>query len=181
MVSSVKLADLWQRLGYRVVVACMSEDMPGPSERKEVISATLTINRKRDLFLPDPWNYGIAIGFTGFVRRIIKEEQPDIIVCNKILFWSSLTVIPLRMRGHRVTLLTDALVGMTWWGRTLPFRLVSRLYAWTLGWLIMRCAERIVFFHPQPERLLKMLGVWEKSQVIPTGIDPTPYLSLIHI
>ncbi|NOS68006.1 MAG: glycosyltransferase [Candidatus Peribacteraceae bacterium] len=84
-------------------------------------------------------------------------------------------MIPLRLRGYRILLLTDTLVGMTWWGRTLLFRLCSRLYAWTLGWLIMLCAQKIIFFHPQPERLLKTLGVWKKSQVIPTGIDPAPY------
>ncbi len=170
MVSTVKLADLWQRLGYRVIVACM-----GAADGREDVSDTLTIRRKKDVFLPDPWNYGIAAGFSGMVRRIVRDEKPDIIVCNKILFWSSLSVILLRLRGHRVLLLTDALVGMTWWGRTFLFRLASRLYAWTLGWLIMLCAERIVFFHPQPERLLKILGVWRKSEVIPTGIDPGPY------
>lgn len=175
MVSSVKLAELWQRLGYRVVVACMSEDMGGAPERTENVSPTLTIHRKKDFFLPDPWNYGIAFGFTGFVRRIIKTEKPDIIIMNKILFWSSLAMISLRLRGHRVLLLTDTLVGMTWWGRGFLFRFCSRIYAWTLGWLIMLCAEKIIFFHPQPEGLLKTLGVWEKSQVIPTGIDPAPY------
>lgn len=177
MVSSVKLAELWQRLGYRVIVACMSEDMQETSERKDVVSDALTIHRKKDFFLPDPWNYGICFGFAGFVRRVIKNEKPDMIVCNKILFWSSFSVIFLRMRGYRVILLTDALVGMTWWGRTLSFRLASRLYAWTVGWLIMRCAHKIVFFHPQPERLLRILGVRAKSQVIPTGIDPEPYLA----
>lgn len=170
MVSTVKLAELWQRLGYRVVVACM-----GAASGKEAASDTLTIYRKKDVFLPDPWNYGIAFGFTGFVKRIIRDEKPDIVVCNKILFWSSLCVLPLRLSGQRVILLTDALVGMTWWGRTFLFRLASRIYAWTLGWLIMLSADRIVFFHPQPEGLLKRLGVWKKSRVIPTGIDPAPY------
>ncbi|MBI3619167.1 glycosyltransferase family 4 protein, partial [Candidatus Peregrinibacteria bacterium] len=165
-----KLAELWQRLGYRVAVACM-----GAETSIEEVSDTLTIYRKKDLFLPDPWNYGIAFGFTGLVRRIIATEKPDLIVVNKILFWTSLSLIALRARGKRVLLLTDALVGMTWWGRTFLFRLASRLYAWTLGWLILRCADRIVFFHPQPERLLRCLGVFEKSQVIPTGIDAVPY------
>ncbi|MBI2636569.1 glycosyltransferase, partial [Candidatus Peregrinibacteria bacterium] len=184
MVSSVKLAELWQRLGYRVVVVCMGGAV---GERctlarcafLERPSPSLVIYRKKDVFLPDPWNYGIAIGFTGLVRKVMREERPDIIVCNKILFWSSLAVIPLRLRGYRVILLTDALVGMTWWGRTLLFRLASRIYAWTLGWLIMLCAERVVFFHPQPERLLRRLGVWKKSQVIPTGIDTKKYESRI--
>lgn len=170
MVSSVKLADLWQRLGYRVVFCCM-----GGMSGKEVISPTLTMYRKKDVFLPDPWNYGIALGFTGMVRRVIHEEKPDIIVCNKILFWSSLAVIALRLTGRRVILLTDALVGMTWWPRGLVPRIGAAIYAWTLGWLIMLCAERIVFFHPQPESLLHRMGVWEKSEVIPTGIDISLY------
>lgn len=170
MVSSFKLADLWQRIGYKVVVACM-----GAETSREEVSPTLTLYRKKDIFLPDPWNYGIAPGFTGMVRRIIREEKPDIIVCNKILFWSSFSVIALTVTGKKVVLLTDALVGMTWWGRSFLFRLASRIYAWTAGWLIMLCAQKIVFFHPQPARLLKFLGVSEKSRVIPTGIDPAPY------
>jgi glycosyltransferase involved in cell wall biosynthesis len=169
MVSSYKLTDLWQRLGYRVVVACM-----GPAG-KEVVSPTLTIYRKKDIFLKDPWNYGIAFGFGGFVKKIVKEEKPDVIVCNKILFWTSISVLWLRLSGRKTILLTDALVGITWWPRGWLPRLAARLYAWTLGWWIMRAAEKIVFFHPQPEKVLKRLGVLGKSIVIPTGIDPSPY------
>lgn len=172
MVSSFKLADLWQRLGYRVVVVTM-----GATSSVEVVSPTLTIHRKKDLFLPDPWNYGIALGFTGLVRRVIREEKPDLIVCNKILFWTSLSVIPLTLTGRKVVLLTDALVGMTWWGRTLAFRLASRVYAWTLGWLIMACSHRFVTFHPEPDSLLRVLGVHGRWRIIPTGIDPAPYIA----
>ncbi len=170
MVSSYKLAELWQRIGYRVVVVCM-----GPQTSVERVSDTLTIYRKRDLFLPDPWNYGIAIGFTGLVRKVIREEKPDLIVCNKILFWSSLSVIPLALSGHKIILLTDALVGMTWWGRGLLFRLASRVYAWTAGWLILALSHRFITFHPEPEKLMAFLGVKKKWSVIPTGIDPQPY------
>lgn len=170
MVSSVKLAELWQRLGYRVVVAYMAAQTS--VEKK---SDTLTLYGKKDLFLPDPWNYGIAFGFSRFVKNIIKQEKPDIIVCNKILFWPSLSLIPLKLAGKKVILLTDALVGMTWWGRTALFRFASVLYAWTLGWLVMKCAHKIVFFHPQPDSLLRKLGVARKSVVIPTGIDPASY------
>ncbi len=169
MVSTVKLSELWQRLGYRVVVVCMGE-----GEKEEVLS-TLTIYRKKDIFLPDPWNYGIAFGFSGFVKKIVKEEKPDHIVVNKVLFWSSLAVIPLTLAGHKVTVITDALVGMTWWPRGLIPRIAARIYAWTMGWLILACAQRVVFFHPQPEGLLKRLGIAGKSRVIPTGIDPTGY------
>ncbi len=173
MVSTVKLADLWQRLGYRVVVACM-----GPETGVEKVSDTLTIYRKKDVFLKDPWNYGIALGFSGMVRRIVNEEQPDIVVVNKLLFWTSFAIIPLTLRGRRPIVLIDALVGMTWFPRSTIAAVCSRIYAWTAGWLLLLLAKRVIFFHPQPQSLLKFLGITKKMEVIPTGIDPAPYQSV---
>ncbi len=170
MVSSVKLAELWQRLGYRVVVACM-----GTQTHTEQLSPTLTVHFRKDFFLRDPWNYGISFGFSGFVLRLLKAEKPDLIVINKLLFWTTLSLLPLRLLGHRVILLTDAFVGMTWWPRGRIPKLCAFLYAWTLGWLLLLLAHRVVTFHPQPPRLLKRLGIVGKTQVIPTGIDPSSY------
>jgi glycosyltransferase involved in cell wall biosynthesis len=175
MVSSVKLAELWQRLGYRVVVACM-----GSATGTEHISPTLTIHRRKDVFLSDPLNFGIAFGFTGFVRKLIKTEQPDIIIVNKVLFWTSFCTIPLRLAGQKVFVLTDALVGMTWWPRGFIPKCIMGIGAWTVGWLVLLAAHRVVFFHPQPPILLKRLGIAQKAQVIPTGIDPAPYAEATH-
>lgn len=175
MVSSVKLTELWQRLGYRVVVACM-----GSRTGVERVSPTLTIHRRRDLFLPDPWNAGIAFGFTGMVRRILRTECPDLIVVNKVLFWSSLAAIGLRLRGHWVLLLTDTLVGITWHPRGWFPRLVMRVGAWTLGWLVLLSAEHIVLYHPQPARILQKLRIAGKTQVIPTGLDPHVFPMRAH-
>lgn len=170
MISTVKLADLWQRLGYRVVVACM-----GNENGVEEVSDTLTIHRRKDFFLPDPLNFGIALGFAGYVRKLIRTLCPDIIVCNKILFWTSFSVIPLRLAGHRIVVLTDALVGMTWWPRgTLP-KIIMACGAWTMGWLVLLSAHTVRFFHPQPKSLLKKLRIDRKSDVIPTGIDSASF------
>ena len=187
MVSTVKLAELWQRLGYRVVVVCMGcgeslvtrhsslvEKGRGTSDKRRVtverISETLEIHRIKDIFIPDPWNYGIAFGFTGFVRRIIKKEKPDVIVVNKILFWSSFSLILLRLTGKKVILFTDALVGITWWPRSLMPKVCAAIYAWTAGWLILLFASKVVTFHPQSEKILKILMIKRKTEVIPTGI-----------
>lgn len=172
MVSTVKLAALWQRLGFRVVVACMGGE---GGETREDVSPTLRIYRKKDFFLKDPWNYGIAPGFSGMVRRIVREEKPDVIVANKLLFWTSFSVLSLRLRGHKPVVLTDALVGMTWFPRGWLPKFCARIYAWTGGWAILLAAARVVFFHPQPPRLLRVLGIAGKAQVIPTGIDPAGY------
>ncbi|MDO8468259.1 MAG: glycosyltransferase [Candidatus Peribacter sp.] len=182
MVSTVKLSELWQRLGFRVVVACMGciegqEGEKGQKGKESVtkVSESLTIYRKKDFFLPDPWNYGIAFGFFGLVRRIIREERPDLIVINKLLFWTSLSAIPLALFGRRPIVLTDTFVGITWWPRGLLPKIGAAIYAWTLGWLILLCARRVVLFHPQPERLLKRLCIARKTEVIPTGIDAAAF------
>ncbi len=192
MVSSVKLAELWQRLGYKVVVLCMGEGQGEEGKRakgqegkrargqkgewdREEVSLTLSIYRVKDFFLPDPWNYGIAFGFSGRALRLARELKPDLIVVNKILFWSSLALLRLRLRGYKVLLLSDALVGITWWPRSRFAKVCAAVYAWTLGWLILKAANHVVFFHPQPEKVLKKLGIEKKVQVIPTGIDTEPY------
>jgi glycosyltransferase involved in cell wall biosynthesis len=141
----------------------------------EEVSPTLTIHRRKDWFLPDPFNFGISLGFAGMVQRLIQQEKPDIVIVNKVLFWTSFSLIPLRITGTKVLLLTDALVGMSWWPRGLLPKLIMGLGAWTVGWLTLLCAHRIVFFHPQPPSLLKRLGIAGKSQVIPSGIDPAQY------
>jgi glycosyltransferase involved in cell wall biosynthesis len=170
MVSSVKLAELWQRLGYRVIVACM-----GSQTGIEQVSETLTIHRRKDIFLPDPLNFGIAFGFAGYVRHLTRSEKPDIVIVNKVLFWTSFAAIPLWLSGRKILLLTDALVGITWWPRTLVPKIIMGIGAWTMGWLVLLCATRVVTFHPQPEKILRRLGIAQKTEVIPTGIDPTPF------
>lgn len=171
MVSSYKLADLWSRLGYRVVVVCMGSESKSLTKLKE----NLFLVTRKDWFLKDPWNYGISFGFSGFVAKLAAEQKPDIIVVNKILFWSSLASISLRLRGYKVLQLTDALVGMTWWPRGRIPKICAAIYAWTIGWLLLGIAERVVFFHPQTPSILRKLGIEAKSMVIPTGIDPGPF------
>jgi glycosyltransferase involved in cell wall biosynthesis len=170
MISSFKLAELWQRLGYKVVVICM-----GSETKIESVSDTLSVHSRKDIFLKDPLNFGICFGFSRYVQKMIKQVQPDHIVVNKILFWSSWSIIGLRLRGYRVLVLTDALVGMTWWPRGFFSKVIMGIGGWTMGWLTLLLADRVVTFFPQPPKLLKMLGIWKKTRVIPTGIDITNY------
>lgn len=170
MVSSLKLAELWQRMGYRVVCVCM-----GGKTATERVSPTLTIHRVWDLYLPDPLNYGIAPTFLFHVLKVLRKEKPDIIVINKVLFWSSLVTPILRLMGNRPIVTVDALVGITWWPRTPFSKILAFFGAWTHAWLVLLSAARVVFFHPQPPKLLRALGISKKSSVIPTGIDPKKY------
>lgn len=170
MVSSVKLAELWQRMGYRVVCVCM-----GQKTEKKFISDSLTIYTVKDFFLPDPLNYGIAPTFLFHVLTVAKKEKPDIVIVNKILFWSSLVTPVLRLFGHKPIVTVDALVGITWWPRGFIPKTLAAIGAWVHAWPVLLSAKRVVFFHPQPRKVLRMLGILRKSRVIPTGIDEASY------
>jgi glycosyltransferase involved in cell wall biosynthesis len=178
MVSSVKLAELWQRMGYRVACVCMGETkgLEGKKSRglevnPEHVSETLSIYRVKDFFIPDPLNYGIAPTFLFHVLGALKKEKPDVVIVNKVLFWSSLVTPVLRLMGKRPIVITDALVGITWWPRSFVPKVLMAIGAWTVGWVVLLSAKRVVFFHPQPKALLKRMFIARKSIVIPTGID----------
>ncbi len=158
-------------MGYRVVVVCM-----GAETGKEVASETLTIYRVKDFFLPDPLNLGIAPTFFFHVLHALKSENPEIVIVNKAMFFSSLTIPMLRLLGRKPILTTDALVGMTWQPRGIFSKILMSVIAWTVGWVILLSAKKIVFFHPQPSGLLRVLGIAGKSQVIPTGIDESKFM-----
>jgi glycosyltransferase involved in cell wall biosynthesis len=166
MISSVKLAELWQRMGYRVTVVCM-----GSQTRMEIMSETLTIHFVRDFFLPDPLNYGIAAQFTSTVLRVAAGIKPDLVIINKVLFWSSRAIFRLKRAGYRVIVTTDALVGRTWQPRGFFSRIIMSVGARLVGDRVLRAADQIVFFHPQPADLLHRLGIAKRSRVIPSGID----------
>jgi len=184
MVSSYKLAELWQRMGYRIVCVCMGRRRgEGEEEEKrrgpEIVSDTLAIYRVKDFFLPDPFNYGIAPTFLFHVLSVLKKEKPDIVIVNKVLFWSSLVTPVLRLMGKKPIVTTDALVGMTWWPRGFVSKIIMGIGGWTAGWIVLLSASRVVFFHPQPDNLISFLGIRKKSRVVPTGIDPSGFECVI--
>jgi glycosyltransferase involved in cell wall biosynthesis len=166
MVSSVKLVELWQELGYRVMVLCMGR----PVGREEV-SPSLTIERLWDYFIPDPANYGIAPSIFWKVFSVMRREHPVLIVVNKQMYWTTLALPLLHLTGRKVLLLTDVLAGVTWWPRSRFVACVMWIYARTVGRLILKAATHVVFFHPQPFWALEQFGVEEKSSVIPSGVS----------
>ena len=174
--SAVKLAGQWCRLGCKVTVLCMCNVENGKYEEVSFANS-LTVCKVQDWFLPDPWNYGVALSFFRIASLKVEEVQPDAIVVDKVLYWTSIATIFLTLKGRQVLVVTDALVGITWWTKGWLFNTCAFLYANTLGWLILGFARKVVFFHPQPDRVLQRLGIARKSTVIPSGIDVSAYYS----
>ncbi len=176
MRSTQTLSKLWASMGFDVFILTMANTANGSAYEEEKISEHITLGKVQDIFLKDPWNYGIAPRFFTITNRVVKKFNPDHIIVNKILFWSSISVIWLRLQGKKVDLMTDALVGITWFTKGRLFNICAWIYAHTLGWLIMLSANRIVTFHPQPPNVLKRMGIYKKTKVIASGINAERFL-----
>ena len=168
MISTLQLAQMWKSAGYEVHVLCI-----GRKEEffEEDASKAASVTALPGFVIGEPFRYAVSFRFFRELFSLVRVLKPRHIVVNKVLFWTSIAAIPLRLAGYKVIVATDALIGITWKGRTRRYRVCSALYAWTLGWLILKCAARVVFFHPQPDRVLRKLGISKKSLVIPSTID----------
>jgi len=119
----------------------------GTPPRYEKVSDRLTIYRLWDLYLPDPVNLGIVPGIFTALPSIIRRERPDMFLVNKHMFVTSLAAPLLKLMGKRVIIQTDTFVGINWFSRNPFVSLVMRLYAWTIGLLVLKSADRVVLLH----------------------------------
>lgn len=162
MVSAYKMATYLSRFIEVVVVTA-------GTPAYEEINPKLRIYRSRDWFLPDPVNYSVVPGIFRVLRRVLRDEQPSVFVVNKHMFFTSLAAFYLKLRRKRVVLATDAFPGMDWLPRNALVAAVMRLYAWTVGLMVLRSAHLVVVFHEGLiERARRLRLRW---RVIHNGVD----------
>lgn len=174
-ISAFKTAHSLARIGFDVVVfTSRSEGQP----KIEQVGAHLKIYRYRDLFIPDPANYGI-IPFMSFrLWRVVRQEAPTHFLVFTHMFHASLSVVPLKAMGKRVVLVTDTFPGIDWFSRSRFVNVVLWLYARTAGVLSLRLADRVALLHQGLVPTAKRLGL--DYVVHPYGVEmhryqnPTP-------
>lgn len=135
----------------------------------EQLNPHLSVYRLRDWFLPDPVNYSIVPGLFRHVWRIVRREKPDVVVVNKHMFFTSLSVWLLRLMKQKVIVTTDTFPGMNWHPRHPLVRVVMTIYAYLIGWPVLKAAHQVVLFHEDLLPLARRLGL--RVQVIHNGVD----------
>ncbi|OGD61714.1 hypothetical protein A3A71_00670 [Candidatus Berkelbacteria bacterium RIFCSPLOWO2_01_FULL_50_28] len=129
----------------------------------------LTIHRIKDWFIPDPVNFSIIPGLYGAVRRLVRTESPDAFLINKHMFWSSLSIWPLKRMGKKVVVQTDTFPGVNWFPRSKLVGLVMIIYARLVGNRIMKAADKVVLLHEGLVEDAKRLGL--NYTVIHNGLE----------
>ncbi|MCA9388672.1 glycosyltransferase family 4 protein [Candidatus Berkelbacteria bacterium] len=139
------------------------------SPQYETISPNLKIYRMWDLFLPDPINYSIVPGLIPNLEKIIHREQPDIFLVNKHMFFTSLAILWLRLRGKKVICATDTFPGLNWFPKNKLVRIVMKAYSKLIGIPLLKLSNKVILFHEG----LKIFGDQLKLnyQIIHNGVD----------
>lgn len=140
MISAYKAANY---LSKKIDVVVLTTGRPS----FELINSHLRIYRCRDWFLPDPINYSVVPGIFFRLRKIIKLERPDVFMINKHMFFTSLAAIHLRIFGYRPLVMVDTFPGINWRPRSGTVYWFMKIYAWTVGMLVLKSASQVILLH----------------------------------
>jgi glycosyltransferase involved in cell wall biosynthesis len=165
--SSYKAALALARSGREVVV--FTSGSRG-SPREEQPLPRLKVYRFRDVFLPDPVNFGIIPFLAARLFWVLRRERPTHVLVYKHMFHTSLAVLALKAIGRKVVLVTDTFPGILWFSRSAMVNLVLWIHARTLGLLVLRLSDRVVLLHRGLLPAAAALGL-RAVEAIPNGVD----------
>lgn len=155
-IAAYKTAHSLARLGHDVVVFTSgSKGQP----RTETPEPHLKVYRFRDIFIPDPANYGILPFLSFRLASVLHRERPTHSIVFTHMFYTSQAVGWLKLFRRKVVLITDTFPGIDWFGSSRFVNGVLWVYARTAGLLPLRLADRVALLHDGLVPTAKRLGL----------------------
>jgi glycosyltransferase involved in cell wall biosynthesis len=171
-IAAYKTAQSLARIGRDVVVLTSgSKGQP----RVETPAPRLKVYRFRDVFIPDPANYGILPFLSLRLLSLLRKERPSHFLVFTHMFHTSLSVVWLKLLGKKVVLVTDTFPGIDWFGRSRIVNVVLWIYARSFGLLPLRLADRVALLHQGLVPTASRLGL--RHLVLPYGVEMHRYRS----
>ncbi len=119
----------------------------GREKSREVVSHRLTVLSAPGFLLPDPINYVISPRALSLVARQIRSFQPDLVIVNKFMFFTSFAAPLAKWMGKPTIFVTDTYPGLNWFPRNRFVAAVMWLYARALGVPLLRSVDKVVVLH----------------------------------
>jgi glycosyltransferase involved in cell wall biosynthesis len=167
MISAYKTAlALAKKKGIEVVV--ITTKTKG-SKAFEIVEG-VRVHRLSCFYIPDPANIAIVPFLGAHLWKIIRKEKPDRFLVNKYMFYTSLSVLWLKLFGKKVTLQTDTFPGYCWFGPSKLLNVIIWIYTRTLGLLVLRMADNVILLHEGLIEPARNLGI-KRFVVIHNGVD----------
>jgi glycosyltransferase involved in cell wall biosynthesis len=141
----------------------------GRAKAREECSARLTVLSAPAFLLPDPVNYVVSPASLSMVYRAIREFQPDLVMVNKFMFFTSFAAPLAKWMGKKTVVVTDTYPGINWFPRNRMVGWVMWLYARCVGVPILRGADKVVLLHEGLTEIARKYGL--HHTVIHNGPD----------
>lgn len=135
------------------------------------LNKNLVIYRMRDFFFPDPLNLSIVPGLFWHLGQVIKKEKPDVFLVNKNMYYTSLAIIALRLRGKKVYTQVDTFPGINWFSVNPLIRLIHWICARTIGLLLLKLSTKVILLHEGLVPVARRFNL--NYTVIHNGVDLT--------
>lgn len=136
------------------------------------VDSGVIIHRLPAWYIPEPANYVFT---RGLLRAIWKQRKTtDIFIINKYMWPMCWSIIFLKLLRKPVIVCVDAFQGYDWWSWSKYVNIIMWIYARTIGWIILKLADKVVLFHEGLEIRAKQLNL--RYQVIHNGINPETFV-----
>lgn len=166
MASAYNTASALAKAGHKVVV--LTSRTKG-SQPLEYINGVF-VHRIPCFFIPDPFNYVITPFQSFKIIKLLRSYEPDVVIVNKYMFYTSLSVFLFKLLGKKVILQTDTFPGINWVPPSCLLYWGSRFYSKTIGKMVLKAADLVVLLSQDLIVPAKSLGI-KKYKVISTCID----------
>lgn len=162
MISAYKAA-LYLSKEHKVIV------LTAGKPKYEKLNENLEVHKIFDIFIPDPVNYAIMPGLFFKLYELIRKEKPDVYIVNKFMFFSSFSIILLKLLGKKVITVTDTFPGIIWFSRNKFVKSVMWLYARVIGIPLLKMSDRVILLY---EGLVPIAKKYRLNyKVIHNGVD----------
>ncbi len=141
----------------------------GRKVTSEQINNNLIIKSVSGILIPDPVNYMISIPILLEFIKILKTENPDLIIVSKYMFFSSFVIPIAKIMGFKVITITDTFPGINWFSTNKITSTIMWLYARIFGIPLLKISDRVVLLYPGLEDIAKRYKL--NYVTIPNGIE----------
>jgi glycosyltransferase involved in cell wall biosynthesis len=163
----------WMISGYKTALS-LSKKIPivvltTGKPYYEELNPNLKIYRMRDLFIPDPVNFSFVPGLFWHLLKVIKKEKPNIFLVNKHMFYTSFSILWLRLLGKKVFTQIDTFPGIVWFSKSRFVNVILWLYSRTVGLLLLKLSDKVILLHEGLTPVAQRYGL--NYTVIHNGVD----------
>ncbi len=135
----------------------------------ERINDNLVVYRMWDWFMPDPINYSIVPGLAWHLFKVIRKERPTHFMVNKYMFFTSFSILFLRLMGKKVIAVTDTYPGLNWFPRAAWLGVIITIYSRIIGMPLLKISTKVVLLHEGLIDIAKQYHL--RYQVVHNGVD----------